>query len=219
MNRPSLWCAAALGALWLELAAVPVNAATIDISGALDVILVDDGTGVFAGTPNGTSFSGFISDTTFNGQLSDGSTVVNFGCCIDAGGLTIFNNEVLDADLAALFNQLAGSSIFNAGDVIDGVDIEGDAATTSGGRIEIGVSYVLPGTTFADTQPGNYPFDPSAVQLAVFFIFEENATGTEIFNAAGPLVTTPIPEPSTIALWVVGVAMLPIAIMRRRRGG
>jgi hypothetical protein len=56
------------------------------------------------------------------------------------------------------------------------------------------------------------------VKLAVSFFFAENPSGTEIFNAVGPLVTTPIREPPTIVLWILGVAMLPISVARRRGG-
>jgi PEP-CTERM motif len=189
------------------------------VDGTLDAVPVDDGTGVFAGTPIGNHFSGFIDDVTANGQLGDGTTMVSFGCCLAAGRLEIFNDEMLDAETAALLNALAGASVYAEGSVVDSVNIEGDTSTGTGGRIEIGVSYVLDSGTFANTLPGNYPFDPTALRLALFFIFEEDAIGTEIFNASGRLPMAPIPEPSIVGLWLAGAALLSIVVALRRRPG
>jgi PEP-CTERM motif len=219
MKRLILGCSAALSALWMALGTALVNAALIDISSKLEAVPVDDGTGIFAGAPIATPFSGFIDDATANGQLGDGTTIVSFACCIAAGGLEIFNDEMLDAETAALLNSLPGVSGYAEGDLVDSVNIEGDVETAAGGRIEIGVSYLFGSGTFADTLPSNYPFDPKAVRLALFFIFEEDATGSEVFNAVGRLATAPVPEPSTIALWFVGAAILTIFHARRRRHG
>jgi len=217
MTRLMRVSAAGLGVLWMALMTLPVSAAVIDIGGTLDVVLSDDGTGVFAGAPVGTPFSGFIDDATANGQITDGTTLVTFGCCIAAGGLEVFNDEVLDAATAALLNALSGTTAYAEGNLVDSVNIEGDVATTGDGRIEIGVSYLFASDTFTDTLPGNYPFDPTAVQLAVFFIFEEDDAGDDVFDAVGRLPLAPIPEPSTIALWLVGAALLPIVAARRRQ--
>jgi hypothetical protein len=217
MNRVIRGCGAALGALWIALGTPPASAAAVDISGTLDVVLIDNGTGIFGGRTVGTPFLGFIDDVTANGQLSDGVTLVPFGCCIAASRLEVFNDEELDGESAALLNTLAGANLFSEGALIDSVNIEGDAATSAGGRIEIGVSYVFDGDTFADTLPTHYPFDPNAVKLALFFILEEDAADVAIFDAVGRLTAAPIPEPSTVALCLVGVAILSIAQARRRQ--
>ena len=78
------------------------------------------------------------------------------------------------------------------------------------------MSYLFDSNAFADTLSGNYPFDPSAVKLALFFVLEENAAGDDIYDAVG-LMPLPVPEPSMIALWLVGTAILLVAGLRRRR--
>ena len=119
-----------------------VYAGTINFSGQLDLIELDSGSGVYSGVPIGTVFFGSIDDQTANGSISDGITLTPFGCCIAAGGLSILNDTLLTADDAVFLNSLAGSMIFSAGDLVDGVDIEGDATTSGGGRIKIGLSYI-----------------------------------------------------------------------------
>ena len=111
------------------------HAASINFSGQLDIVVEDNGTAVYSGFPIGTDFAGSIDDVTFDGFISDavGTTVTEFSCCIAAGGLSVANDDVLDADTAALLNSLAGTS-FVAGDLIDAVNIEGDAVTSGGGE-------------------------------------------------------------------------------------
>ena len=171
--------------------------AVINFSGQLDVILLDGGSGIYSGTPVGTKFSGFIDDVTANGEIRDGTTLTSFGCCIAAGGLSVSNNFVLDTDDAALINTFAGVSMFNAGDLVDLVNIEGDTLTSGGGRIEIGLSYIFDSNTFSDTSLSNYPFDPNDVLLALFFIVEEDAIGEDIYSSAGQLNEMPFPA----SLW------------------
>lgn len=192
-------------------APLAAQAASLQIQGTLDVIALDQGGGVYSGTPLGTPFSGFIDDASFSGQISDGTTLTSFSCCIAAGGLEISNDEVIDAATAALLNQLTGSSAFAAGQVYDAVNLEGDAATAGGGRIEIGVSYILDAGAFSDTSPGNYPFDPADVRAAGFFILEENSTGQDIYEGIGQLVA----EPSAAGLALC--AALALALRGSRR--
>jgi hypothetical protein len=194
-------------------AALEGHAATIPISGTLDVVVVDQGGAVYSGSAIGTPFSGSISDVTFGGQITNGSTATSFGCRIAAGGLEVFNDEAIDAASAAVLNQLTGSSLFAAGQVYDSVNLEGDATTAGGGRIEVGVSYLLDASAFSDSLPSNYPFDPAAVRVALFFVFEENSSGQAIFDGIGRL--RPLPEPS-FAGWVVGCALLWVGIRARR---
>ena len=175
-----------------ELVSTTVSAA-INFSGQLDVIDVDAGGAVYSGVTTSTNFSGNIDAVTANGSISDGTTATSFGCCIAAGGFSITNNEVLDADSAAFLNSIIGSSIFSAGDVIDTVDIEGDATTAGGGRIEVGLNYILDGKAFANTDSSNYPFIQDDLLLALFFIVEEDNKGDTIFDAVGQLDAVPTP--------------------------
>jgi hypothetical protein len=160
----------------LAIISLNINAATINFSGQLDVIDVDSGGAVYSGVTTSTNFSGNIDDVTANGSISDGTTVTSFGCCIAAGGLGITNDDVLDAAGAALLNSIIGSSTFSAGEVIDIVDIEGDATTVGDGRIEVGLSYILDGNAFANTDSNNYPFNPDDLLLSLFFILEEDSS-------------------------------------------
>ncbi len=185
--------------------ALNVQAAQVNFIGTLGAVPVDNGQGVYAGTPLGTVFSGFIDDVSFSGEISDGSTLTSFSCCIAAGGLSITNDEVLNADAANLLNQLTMSNQFSAGDTFDIVDIEGDQATANSGRIEVGLSYLLPATTFPNEDLGNYPFSPGDVLLSAFFILEEDANGQDIYDGIGLL--QPVPLPGGILLFSSGLAI------------
>ena len=111
------------------------HAASLNFSGQLDIVVEDNGAAVYSGFPIGTDFAGSIDDVTFDGFVSDavGTTVTEFSCCIAAGGLGVANDQALDAADAALLNSVAGTS-FVAGDLIDAINIEGDALTSGGGE-------------------------------------------------------------------------------------
>jgi len=190
-----------------------LTAAVINFSGQLDVIDLDDG-GVYSGTPLGTTFFGSIDDVTSSGKISDGTTLTSFNCCIAAGGLTVSNNFALDADEAALLNALTGSQRYSAGDILDGVNIEGDIATSTetDGRIEIGLSYLFDADTFNNENPDNYPFDPNDVQVALFFIYEEDS-GEGIYSAVGELNAVPLPP----SVWLFGVGIVSLIGVAKRK--
>lgn len=197
----------------LILCPLPASAALINFSGQLGVIDVNTGAGVYAATPPETIFSGFIDDASASGAISDGTTLTSFSCLIAAGGLTVSDNFELEAEEAALLNALTGFSLYSAGDILDGINIEGDAATTSGGRIEIGLSYLFDADTFNSEDLGNYPFDPDDVQLALFFIYEEDADGEAVYSAAGQLNAVPLPS----AVWLLGVGIMSLLGVARRK--
>lgn len=184
----------------LLLMALPARSAPIDFAGLVDFVDLDAGGAVYSGRGVGTAFTGTIDDETFSGSLSDGVTPTAFSCCIDADGMEFSDNVPVDADIAERLNFWLGPGFFVPGHSVDLIDIEGDAATADGGRIEIGLSYVLDPAAFSGT--GAYPFDPADLYVAVFFIFEENALGEEIYSAMGNL--EPVPLPATLGLLVSG---------------
>lgn len=192
---------------WLPWAAY---GSVLSFDGELDAIATDVG-GIYTGTALGTSFSGQIDDGNANGFITDGTTTTAFSCCIAAGALEVSNNEVLTSDEALLLNMLLGSSAYSAGDVFDIIDLEGDAATTDGGRIEVGLSFIFDAATFNNSSLANYPFDPSLLQVSAFFIFEEDANGNELYSAAGLLdqatFATPVAPPIVLVV-TGGLAML-----------
>jgi hypothetical protein len=189
------------------------GAAIISFSGRLDAVTWDSTVGVYSGVPQGTIFSGFIDDETASGQISDGVTLTVFGSHIAAGGLTVADNFILAEEDAVLLNALTGASLYAEGDILDGINIEGDVGTDGGGRIEIGISYLFAPDTFADDNPANYPFDPAELQLALFFIFEEDASGAEVYHGAGRLDAVPLPS----AVWLLGVGIMSLLGVARRK--
>jgi hypothetical protein len=189
------------------------QAATINFSGTLELIDRDNTGAVYSGLPLGTAFSGFIVDSPISGEITGGGITTVFGCCIAAGPAPVFtNNWVLTAADAGLLNAVTGPGMFNAGEVYDLVDIEGDAATAGGGRIEIGLSYLLDQNTFTGSTQTSLPPDPNDVILGLFFIIEEASNGTEIYNALGVLQPVPVPA----ALWLFGSGLLGLAGVARR---
>jgi len=162
-------------------------APVVNFFGQLDIVEVDTGGGIYSGTPLGTNIFGFINPDPTSGEITNGTIQTTFGCCIAAGGLSVTDNELLDADTAALLNNLAGSPLFSAGDIVDIINIEGDTATAAAGRIEIGLSYIFNEIEFSNESLDNYPFDPNEVLLSLFFIAEFNAGSGEIYSAVGKL--------------------------------
>ena len=166
--------------------ALDLSGPIIDFSGNLDALTVDDG-GVYSGLPVGTPFSGLIDDVSANGAITDETTLITFGCCIAAGGLSLDNDLVLSADKATLLNHLLGYPRFNHGDLVEGIDIEGDKTTLDAGRIEVGLCYIFDPGAFSDSNPGSYPFNPNDALLELFFIVEEDAVATEIYSVFGKI--------------------------------
>jgi hypothetical protein len=160
------------------------QAASLPLFGLLDVIIDDQGGAVYSGVPIGTAFSGVIDDETFSGIITDGTTDTVFSCCIAAGGLGIDNDVSLSADDAALINTIGGTN-YVAGDIVDAINIEGDATTAGAGRIEIGTTFILDASAFDDDSLDNYPPNFEDIRVWLFFIFEEDSQGEEIYSALG----------------------------------
>jgi hypothetical protein len=168
---------------------------------------------VYSGITVGTEFSGDIDDVTASGSVSDGVTLTTFSCCIAAGGLSVSIDMALAEEDAMFLNSLVGFQKYSAGDLVDGVDIEGDETTAAGGRIEIGLSYILDPSAFSDTDTNNYPFNPDDVELALFFILEEDSSGSDIYSAGGQISSVPLPA----ALYFFGTALLGLIGITRHK--
>jgi hypothetical protein len=189
------------------------HAATINFSGPLKHIAFDQTGGVYSGVSLETIFTGAIDDVSFNGFITDGTTLSSFNSLIAAGGLSIHDDEVLDAQHAEILNAVAGTSRYGAGDVVDSVNIEGDTTTSNGGRIEIGITYVLASDAFDNNDPGNYPLDPDLIQESLYFIFEEDSAGNDIYSAVGHIV--PLPA----SIWLLGAGFLFFVRRRKKKYG
>lgn len=161
------------------------HAQIVEFSGPLGPVFLDDGGAVYSGVTVGTTFTGAITaDVSPTGFISDGTTLVSVNCCIAAGGFDVTNDATLDADEAQVINSLAGTS-FVAGDLADFIQIEADSSTQSGGRIEIGLSFVLDYMAFDDENLSNYPPDSDDILLALYFIAEEDSIGADNYSALG----------------------------------
>jgi hypothetical protein len=209
-HRRSAW----LPALVLVLSPWRAQAAGINFTGLLDFVDLDTGGAAYAGTATGTRFTGAIDDVTFNGFITDGATRTDFGCCIAAGGIEIADNQAVDQATADRLNSWLGPGFFAPGHSIDVLNIEGDLRTTGGGRIEVGLSYILHPDAFPNSNPGNYPFDPADLYLTLFFILEENSLATNTYDAIGRVDAVPLPP--TVWLLLTGV-LAGFGYSRRRR--
>ena len=126
--------------------------------------------------------------------------------------------QVLGADQASLLNQLFGGANYSAGDLIDQVDIEGDSATAGGGRIEVGLSFVFAPTTFASSSDVG-AFNPAVASDSLFFIFEEDINGTDLYSGLGPATVAAVPWPASVWLMGAGLAVVGGAVRRQRVSG
>jgi len=158
----------------------------INFIGPLSVIQVDSGGAVYSGVPIGSLFSLEFDLVTGLSTVSDGTTVTPLTAFFDDGSFfDISNDEILDdAGDVALINSLAGTD-FSVGDIVDIIEIAGEAVTTGGGIMEAGAGYILDPLAFDDESPDNYPPDPDDVILPFFFIAEEDDQGQDIYSAVG----------------------------------
>lgn len=212
-----------LGFLLFSLASLNSIAAPVNFAGNLDIINEDNGGALFSETPLGTAFSGVIDDANFTGSVTSGGLTAEFDCCIAAGGLDVANNVTFGQEDADLINQLltvtgnAQYAKFTAGAMFDAINIEGDALTETGSRIEVGVSYLLTANAI-ETSGGNpYPFDPQKLVFSNFFVIEEGSGADyDILGLieVGPAIALPIPA----AAWLFPTGLIAgLGWMRRRR--
>lgn len=196
----------------LVVTAAAGSAAPLNYNGTLTAVELDTG-GIFSGTPLGTAFSVRIGSLNPDGSLpsgtvSGGGSSVSFSCpgptiatpggeeCSALGAGPGFTDDAtLDTATAALLNDVFGGSTFSAGQQLDMVNIEGDAAT-SAGRIEVGFTFLLdPGThsgsDFGSMSPA---FDPSLASHTLFFIAEQDGSG-DVYSALGDATPVKVPLP------------------------
>ena len=190
------------------------QAARVDFAGPLVAVEEDDGSGRYTGRRDGDVFVGHIDDQTFEGAISDGVTVTTFGCCIAAGSFEISNDVVLDFAAAGFLNQLSGSNAFSFGSVIDLVDIEGDTDLGGGRRLEVGLSYILPQTTFVSDNPPHQGFDADSALVTLYFVTEDDSRAFGgVYSAIGQVTAVPWPA----SVWLMGVGLPIVAGFARRQ--
>lgn len=177
----------------------PTNtqASIINFSGQLDYILVDEGGGIYSGVAIGTDFKGSIDDNNADGYISDGETYTSFSCCIAGvpdGGLSVLNNVVLSAEDETFLNGILGFQQYSAGDIVDLIKIMGRKSTNNGGRIGIGIDYILPADAFDSNDLSNYPVNQTDVELALFFIEEVNGNDEDIHFVGGKIIDSSLSD-------------------------
>jgi len=190
MRTPFHTYCAALATVLFCFSAAHAYSDPISFIGKLTLIEEDNGGGVYSGSPLGTSFSGVIDDIAADGHITDGTTFTAFGCCIAAGGLDLADNMTLSATEAGIFNAVAEADVLSAGQLVDFVDLEGDMMLANGNRIEVGINLVFDSNTFDGMVPGG-SLDSLEPLVSLFFIYEENSGGDDVFSGSGRLLPTP----------------------------
>ena len=163
-----------------------VDIPAVNFNGQLAFVEVDEGGAIYSGVPIGSNFLLSFDLLTGSSTISDGTTITPFSAFFEDGSFfEITNNDILDdPDDVALINSLAGTD-FVVGDVIDLIEITGEAPTPGGGIFAAGAGYLLDPLAFDDESPDNFPPDPSDILLTFFIIEEENNLGQEIYIAVG----------------------------------
>jgi len=190
MKKPISTFITALAAVLFFMGSENSYSDPISFIGKLTLIEEDNGGGVYSGSPLGTSFSGVIDDITANGHITDGITFTAFGCCIAAGALDLDDNTTLSATEAGIFNSIAETDVLSGGQLVDFVDLEGDLLLANGNRIEVGLNLVFDGNTFNGSVPAA-SLDSFEPIVTLFFIYEEDSSGDDVYSGVGRLLPTP----------------------------
>ena len=182
------------------IAPTQINAGEISFAGNLDDVQLDLGGAVYSGVSEGTAFSGVIDDVTADGEITGGGISTSFSCCIAAGALELSDNVTVTAEIIDELSMLPGLPTLSLGDMVDLIDLEGDETTPGGGRIEVGLSFVLKPDAFDSEDLSNYPFDSADLLFTLFFIVEEGPSSpsmpdNDIYAALGVVNTLSVPEP------------------------
>jgi hypothetical protein len=156
-------------------------------TGSLTYVDIDAGGGIYAGSSLGSEFTIEIDLTTTLGRISDGATLTRFSADSSSGNTIQFtDNMVVTVEDADWINAVAGTN-FSSGDVVDIVELSGDAETESGGRIDIGVIDVLDAAAFSGVGPTTYPPDSRDLLTRFFFIEELDGMDVGIYSAGGTI--------------------------------
>ena len=107
----------------------------------------------------------------------------------------------MDAEAVAQLNSLPDTD-FAEGDLVDYVAIFGDAPNSVGGRIEVGLQYVLDPLAFDADGPDTHPPNPEDVLTAFFSIDERDDQDVLFYDAAG--VTGPVSVPADDCTVIAG---------------
>lgn len=222
-------------AILISLTPRTTNAAQLDFTGVVDLILTNESSSVFAPIFTlGTPVQGTIDDPGGEGAIgpvptSSTSTSIPFTCCIFAGlgggtaniGLELFDDKVLDTDTASALNFLLGMPSFSAGQVVDIVNLEGDRAVGSG-RFEAGLSFIFDSSFYGASSTPNVLDDSASALGSLFFVAEFDTNEEEVFEALGVLTSlgpaniSPVPLPSSLPL-IFTALVVSGAVVRRRR--
>ena len=74
-------------------------------------------------------------------------------------------------------NTVTGEQTLFINNIVDIIDIAGDVELDNGGRLEVGLSYILDWQGINDANTNLYPPDPSTIIALLFFIVEEDSEG------------------------------------------
>jgi hypothetical protein len=210
------------------------HAVTVDFTGSLGVVYVDNGSATYSGTSIGHSFSGSIiyggSDTDassvdvtapisadylftglpYGGEFSDGTTTTNtIGANSQVG---IGNNDGMGDD-AVIINDLYGPGSTTAATIADTWGVDSFNSTYNFGL----TLYSLDTSLYSGLDFQSKPPALNATDFALFYIEEVDSQDNTIYLATGiisSVSTVPLPG----AAWLLGSGLLGlIGIARRRR--
>ena len=207
----------------LLLSVTPIYAATINFTGILGFIEIDNGTSMYSGTSIGDTFSGSI---TYGNSVSDASSIdivspisadyiftgVPYGGVVTDGSITatginslvgIGDNDSMGDD-ASIINNLYGAGSTTITTIADTWTV--DSFNGLGLPIFGMVAYSLDtslysGLDFQIAPPALYNAD-----FVLFLIAESDALGNTTYLATGKLTSVAVvPIPATLWLFVSGV--------------
>jgi hypothetical protein len=209
-------------------------AATVNFTGSLGHIYIDNGSATYSGTSIGHSFSGSVTygdnDTDassivtnppisadylftglpYGGTLTDGSITIN---TLGANSQVGFGNDDSMGDDAAIINDLYGSGSTTLGTVADTWSADSFNSTYNFGL----TLYSLDTSLYSGLDFQSVPPALNTTDFAIFYIEEVDSQDNTIFLATGIISSiTAVPIPG--AFWLFGSGLLGlIGIARRRR--
>lgn len=213
-------------------APTPASAATINFTGTLEFILIDNGSSIYSGLSVGETFSGSF---TYGNNVSDasevdisGPTLTNyiftgppFDGFITNGSITttaenarigIEDNDTIDDD-AAIINSLYGAGSTTASAIADRWSVDTDINDNQGFGIAL---FSLDTSLYSSTDFQVFPPTLANSDFAYFALGEDNSLGDNIYGAVGRLSSISV-VPIPAAAWLFGTALIGFVGMSRRR--